>query len=121
DQALALLEADGADGGALQDVRRSFHAFTGSGSTYGLPAVSAIGLEGERRCSAVGAGPAVASDVRAWREASAALRREVALASAVPASVSRPDVVSDAPATRAAASARESSAFPGPPAAAAAA
>jgi diguanylate cyclase (GGDEF)-like protein len=82
DRLLDLLERDGSDARALQDLRRAFHGFSGSGTTYGLPGVSALGLEGERRCGAVRSGPAVASDLRIWREAAAALRREIEGASA---------------------------------------
>ncbi|HEV7499602.1 MAG TPA: diguanylate cyclase [Vicinamibacteria bacterium] len=74
---LDLLDRDGADEQALQELRRGFHGFAGSGTTYGLPGVSALGLEGERRCTAVRAGPAVEADVRAWREGLAAVRREI--------------------------------------------
>ena len=80
DRALDLLERDGSDARALQDLRRGFHAFTGSGATYGLPAVSTLGLEAERRCTAVGSGPAVVSDLEGWREAVNGLRRELAAA-----------------------------------------
>jgi diguanylate cyclase (GGDEF)-like protein len=80
DRVLDVLDGDGADARALQDLRRGFHAFTGSGATYGLPAVSTLGLEAERRCTAVGAGPAVASDLASWREAVRGLRREIAAA-----------------------------------------
>jgi diguanylate cyclase (GGDEF)-like protein len=77
DRLLDLLERDGSDARSLEDLRRAFHGFAGSGTTYGLPGVSALGLEGERRCEAVRSGPAVASDLRIWREAAAALRREI--------------------------------------------
>ena len=77
DRMLDHLDADGADARALQDVRRAFHGFAGSGATYGMPAVSALGLEGERRCGAVRSGPAVDSDLRFWRETAAALRGEI--------------------------------------------
>lgn len=77
DRVLDLLDRDGADALSLQELRRGFHGFAGSGTTYGLPAVSALGLEGERRCTAVRAGPAVETDVRAWREGLAAVRREI--------------------------------------------
>jgi diguanylate cyclase (GGDEF)-like protein len=91
DGLLDVLEATGDDARALQDLRRAFHGFAGSGATYGLPAVSALGLAGERRCGAVRSGPAVASDLRLWRETAAGLRREVEAAeTAAPA-------VSDAP------------------------
>jgi diguanylate cyclase (GGDEF)-like protein len=78
DRVLDQLERDGSDARALQELRRGFHGFAGSGTTYGLPAVSALGLEGERRCSAVGSGPVVAADLKGWREGVAALRREIA-------------------------------------------
>ena len=81
ERVLDRLEGDGGDSGALQDLRRGFHAFAGSGATYGMPAVSALAREGEQRCGLVGFGPAVASDLRAWREALAGLRREIAAAS----------------------------------------
>jgi diguanylate cyclase (GGDEF)-like protein len=80
DRLLDVLDRDGADGRALLDLRRGFHAFTGSGTTYGLPVVTALGVEAERCCSAVGSGPAVASDLKCWRDAVAALRREIAAA-----------------------------------------
>ena len=74
---LDALERDGADARALAEVRRAFHSFAGSGATYGLPVVSSLGLDAERRCTSVGVGPAVAADVRAWRETVAGLRREI--------------------------------------------
>ena len=87
-----MLETDGAQPHALQDVRRGFHAFTGSGATYGMPAVSTIALEGERRCTGVGSGPAVRSDVECWRDALVRLRGEIssAAASAQPARAPAP-------------------------------
>jgi chemotaxis protein histidine kinase CheA len=87
ERALELLDRDGGDRRALHDLRHGFHAFAGSGATYGMPAVSALGREGERRCGAVGSGPAVAADLRCWRDAVALLRREIASATdgAVPA------------------------------------
>ena len=80
DRLLDQLERDGSDARALQDLRRGFHGFAGSGATYGMAAVSALGLEGERRCSAVGSGPVVAADLKGWRDGLAALRREIAAA-----------------------------------------
>jgi len=80
DRALDLLARDGSDPRALLELRRGFHALTGSGATYGMPAVSALALEAERRCTAVGSGPAVASDLKSWRETVTGLRREFAAA-----------------------------------------
>jgi diguanylate cyclase (GGDEF)-like protein len=48
--ALAELDTDPASAPALQRALRAFHAFAGSGTTYGFPAVTARGMEGERRC-----------------------------------------------------------------------
>jgi DNA-binding response OmpR family regulator len=80
DRLLDLLRRDGGDAAALQDLRRGFHAFSGSGATYGLPAVSALGLEAERLCTTVGEGPAVATDLKGWRDVVTALRGEFATA-----------------------------------------
>jgi diguanylate cyclase (GGDEF)-like protein len=88
---LDLLDHDGGDTRALQDLHRGFHAFAGSGATYGLPAVSTLGQEGERRCGAVGSGPAVAADLRFWRETVAGLRREIASATTRAAGTASPD------------------------------
>jgi diguanylate cyclase (GGDEF)-like protein len=85
DRVLDILDQDGGDGPALLELRRGFHGFAGSGATYGMPAVSVLGLEAERRCTAVGPGPAVASDVRAWRASLAAIRREIQSAWSPPA------------------------------------
>ena len=46
------LDADPADAGALRDLMLQFHGFSGAGSTYGFPRVSALGSEGERLCDA---------------------------------------------------------------------
>jgi diguanylate cyclase (GGDEF)-like protein len=46
------LDADPANAGALHDLMIQFHGFSGAGSTYGFPRVSAIGSEGERLCDA---------------------------------------------------------------------
>jgi diguanylate cyclase (GGDEF)-like protein len=48
---IALLESQPQDEAALTDLLRRFHAFAGSGRTYGFPQVSALGLEGETRCA----------------------------------------------------------------------
>ena len=53
EQFLSQLEADPADAGALRDLMFQFHGFSGSGSTYGFPRVTVLGLEGERLCQAL--------------------------------------------------------------------
>ena len=50
---LGILEADPADSQSLRDLMIQFHGFAGSGSTYGFPSVSVLGLEGERLCEAL--------------------------------------------------------------------
>jgi chemotaxis protein histidine kinase CheA len=50
----------GADDQAIDPISRKFHAFTGSGRTYGFAAVTALGAEGEMLCDALraaGVGP----------------------------------------------------------------
>ena len=47
--------------GALHDLTLAFHNFSGTGTTYGFPEVTALGREGERVCTAIiasGARPA---------------------------------------------------------------
>src|SRR6266550_8741468 len=50
---LDLLEREPADPAVLRDLMIQFHGFSGAGSTYGFPGVSALGLEGERLCDAL--------------------------------------------------------------------
>lgn len=45
------IEAEPGDAEALAGLQLSFHNFAGSGSTYGFPGLSALGLEGERWCA----------------------------------------------------------------------
>jgi diguanylate cyclase (GGDEF)-like protein len=52
-QLLDLLEREPADAGALRNLMIQFHGFSGAGSTYGFPGVSALGQEGERLCDAL--------------------------------------------------------------------
>jgi len=52
EQLLDILDARQGDAGALRDLMIQFHGFSGAGSTYGFPSVSALGLEGERSCDA---------------------------------------------------------------------
>jgi diguanylate cyclase (GGDEF)-like protein len=53
DRLLDVLSRDGTDEGAFRDLLRRFHGFAGSGTTYGLPQITALGLEGERECAAL--------------------------------------------------------------------
>ncbi|HJW14742.1 MAG TPA: response regulator [Thermoanaerobaculia bacterium] len=53
DRLIGDLEADGANEGSLRDLMIQFHGLSGSGSTYGFPRVSVLGLEGERLCDAL--------------------------------------------------------------------
>jgi diguanylate cyclase (GGDEF)-like protein len=50
---LDLLDRDPADARVLRDLMIQFHGFSGAGSTYGFPGVSALGAEGERLCDAL--------------------------------------------------------------------
>jgi len=50
---LDVLSRDAADEAAFRDLLRRFHGFAGSGTTYGLPQITALGLEGERECAAL--------------------------------------------------------------------
>ena len=47
------LDRDAADARVLRDLMIQFHGFSGAGSTYGFPGVSALGAEGERLCDAL--------------------------------------------------------------------
>jgi diguanylate cyclase (GGDEF)-like protein len=50
---LDLLDRDPEDAQVLRDLMIQFHGFSGAGSTYGFPGVSALGSEGERLCDAL--------------------------------------------------------------------
>jgi len=76
---LGLLEKDASDGEVVRDLMRRFHAFAGSGSTYGFPGVTRLGEEAERDTFAQvrsGTLPAPA-DLQRWRAALEAIRREL--------------------------------------------
>jgi chemotaxis protein histidine kinase CheA len=77
ERALDALARRPSDRGALALLGRGFHSFGGSGATYGLPPVSALGVEGERRVNDVGAAEPVPSDLAFWRKVVAALRAEI--------------------------------------------
>jgi diguanylate cyclase (GGDEF)-like protein len=79
EQLLDLLTADPADARALRDLMIQFHGFSGAGSTYGFPRVSALGNEGERLCDALlkeKVGPQKRDQER-WRSLLESLRREL--------------------------------------------
>jgi diguanylate cyclase (GGDEF)-like protein len=85
-----LSRLGGPDGGGAQDeLHRDFHAFAGSGGTYGLPEISRQGSIGEDRCRAMlergeTGGPPAAADLAALRRTAGAIRAELA-AAALPA------------------------------------
>ena len=65
---LDVLSRDAADDTAFRDLLRRFHGFAGSGTTYGLPQITALGLEGERECATLlarGQAP-TAKDLHHW-------------------------------------------------------
>src|SRR5439155_21424890 len=53
DRLLDALSRDVADESSFRELLRRFHGFAGSGTTYGLPQITALGLEGERECAAL--------------------------------------------------------------------
>ncbi len=79
EQLLDLLEADPADERTLRDVMIQFHGFSGAGSTYGFPGVSALGNEGERHCDALLKEKVQpeARQIQRWRSLLESLRREL--------------------------------------------
>ena len=68
-ESLGALERRPADRTALSDLRRDFHGFAGVGTTYGFPAVTALGLEGEAGCDALlrSGEPPGHSEIAAWQ------------------------------------------------------
>jgi diguanylate cyclase (GGDEF)-like protein len=79
EQLLDLLEADPANERCLGDLMIQFHGFSGAGSTYGFPRVSALGNEGERLCDALLKEKVrpEARDAGRWRSLLESLRREL--------------------------------------------
>jgi diguanylate cyclase (GGDEF)-like protein len=99
---LGRLAGDPADRDGLRDLMRRFHGFAGSGSTYGLPTVTDLGLEGEQACNRLlheGTPPGPA-DLDHGRRLLAALRDALASSSSTPAA-SAPSAPSE-PAARSA-------------------
>jgi diguanylate cyclase (GGDEF)-like protein len=65
-EGIALLPS-APDGDALMDLRRRFHAFAGSGPTYGYPQAGALAVEGEALCATLhkeGRNPTLAESER---------------------------------------------------------
>ena len=76
DRLLDVLSRESADEAAFRDLLRRFHGFAGSGTTYGLPQITALGLEGERECAALlarGAAP-TPKDLHHWHALRGQLR-----------------------------------------------
>jgi diguanylate cyclase (GGDEF)-like protein len=85
----------------LDDLLRRFHAFAGSGRTYGFPQVSALGLEGETRCASIaqdGAHP-TEEDLDRFRALVESLKSEFFEAGASP-NATRPAAAAPKPAPR---------------------
>lgn len=82
--AIDVLDLDRAHCDVVQEMLRQFHSWAGSGTTYGVPEVSALGAEGEKRCQAILTGdvPATDSQVEGLRALLAGLRAELAAAGA---------------------------------------
>lgn len=64
---------------ALEDLRTRFHGLSGSGLTYGFPAVSSLGDRGEEACRAVlqAEGTPSAREFAEWRIVLDGLHREL--------------------------------------------
>jgi diguanylate cyclase (GGDEF)-like protein len=69
DRLLNVLSRDSADETAFRDLLRRFHGFAGSGTSYGLPQITALALEGERECATLLARHAAptAKDLHHWQ------------------------------------------------------
>lgn len=76
---LDLLDQDPGDAQVLRDLMIQFHGFSGAGSTYGFPGVSALGAEGERLCDALMKEKQLpqARERERWRSLLASLSREL--------------------------------------------
>lgn len=78
EEALRRLRAAPEDTEALQSLLRSFHGLAGTGSTYGFPRLTEIGLEGERECARVlrERRPVRAEELEAWESRADVVRDE---------------------------------------------
>ena len=97
--AVDRLAAQPEDDDLLNELLRRFHAFAGSGRTYGFPQVSALGLEGETRSADLAreGTPPAAADFAQFRGLVEGLKREFAEAGA---ETSTPRPVPPKPAAR---------------------
>lgn len=79
EELLALLEADPGGERVLRDLMIQFHGFSGAGSTYGFPRVSALGAEGEKLCDTLlkESIPPQPRDRDRWKSLLDSLRREL--------------------------------------------
>jgi len=79
---LAGLREHPNDASKLRLLKRAFHAFAGSGGTYGFTRVSSLGLEGEQGClDVLAAGlPVPPGQLARWGSIIEDLRREFSLA-----------------------------------------
>ncbi|HYV41723.1 MAG TPA: response regulator, partial [Thermoanaerobaculia bacterium] len=79
EELLLLLEAVPGDARALRDLMIQFHGFSGAGSTYGFPRVSALGAEGQRVCDTLLKEKIQpqARDRERWKSLLESLRREL--------------------------------------------
>lgn len=75
---LALLEVADIQARVVDELRQSFHKFSGSGATYGFARVSELGLDGELTCDALlkRDTPVSVADVDALRKIVVQLRGE---------------------------------------------
>jgi diguanylate cyclase (GGDEF)-like protein len=73
------LDRDPVDAQVLRDLMIQFHGFSGAGSTYGFPGVSALGAEGERLCDALLKEKQLpqARELGRWRSLLGSLSREL--------------------------------------------
>jgi len=75
---LDVLSGAHGDLATLDDLRRRFHAFAGSGTTYGFPEVTAVAREAERACTGLldRAGPVTPAHVEEWRRLAFRIRAQ---------------------------------------------
>jgi diguanylate cyclase (GGDEF)-like protein len=86
---LDLLQLNPQDPATLQELQRYFHGLSGSGSTYGFPKISALGLEGEQYVESLLRSKSAPqdSDLNKWKSLLEAIRIEFGKTAAKPAAV----------------------------------